>query len=184
MQLEPIRIVADWLADESTGYDVNTQLLYVELDGGDTRPNPVTVHDSTRHGWVARKRLSREGLNFALPAMAVLLASQLEMEGTPPTGQHRDGEIQIAIVWVEADEEHASGTAAGLYALRAARRSLYQLNLNDYAVSHRTRGNVYLKNLASMSEGEAGMKWNDAVVTAALVTTWTVRDQAPEPQTS
>lgn len=181
MQLEPIRIVADWLADGSTGYSVNELLDTVELDGEDERPNDVTVWDSTRHGWVSRKRLSREGSGVALPALAVMLGAELRAEGTPPTGTTRDGTVQIAIAYVEADEDHASGSAAALYTLRAVTRSLYQLNLNAYATSHRTRGNIYLKHLVELSEGDVSVQWNDAVVTAALITTWAVRDQAPAP---
>lgn len=183
MQLAAIRIVADWLADDSTGYSVNTLLDTVELDDGDDKPGPVTVCDSTRHGWVARKHLSREGSGVQIPALAVFMGGDLVANGTPQTPDLRDGDIPIAIGYIEADGEHASGTAAGLYTMRAVKRSLYQLNLNENAAS-RTRNNVYLINWKEDRESEIAAKWNEAVVTTAIVTVWRVRDQATKPPTS
>lgn len=178
MQLEAIRIVADWLGNPSSSTSVNYYLDTVELDAGDSRPENVTVYDATRHGWVARRRLSREGSNVDFPALAVV-APSTSGDGTVYDAVMRKGTIEVAVVYVDQDHESASGAAAGLYTMRAVRRSLNQLNLNANDSSRR-RNDIYLVNWLTFSEASAEMQFNDAVVVApTLVTTWTIRDDAP-----
>jgi hypothetical protein len=81
MELEVVRIVADWLANKTlAGAGVNPMLSSIPLDSGDTSPPPVAVFDATRDSWVARRMLPND-TSITLPAVAVFLLNAAQLDG-------------------------------------------------------------------------------------------------------
>jgi hypothetical protein len=174
MELNTVRIVADWLADAT--YGVAALLPTTPRDGGDPVPSLAGgIADSTRDGWVARQFVPREG-GPTRPALAVF-ARPTTLDGEVHTN-HRDGTIEIVIAYVGSESDTAAGNAAALYVRRTVLRSLAVLNSNAQAAS-RLRNNVAVFACDTLKLGALQDQWGDTLITDAVVATFTVRDLAP-----
>lgn len=174
MLLEPIRIVADWLADAT--YGVNALRLTVPVDAGDAQPGAVTIGDATRDGNVARGRLPD-------PATGVtnLIAVDLTGGGTFDGGvltTVRDGTVPVVIRIGTPNEVTEDGTRDGLYLARVVCQSLKVLAEASH-VADRTRNSVVLLDMPTLAMQPLFQPMEDQSVTAAVVATFKVRDLAP-----
>jgi hypothetical protein len=183
MELETVRANADWLNGVTTAqYSVNQLLAGVPRDGGDPVPPNVTVRDSTRHGWVARRTLPREGEALVFPVLAVMVLSDFELDGEILT-TYRDGNPQVLIAYLHREVDTEKAIAAGGYTLRAVQRSFAKFNHPDH-VGARTRNGIVLRVCTALREVPVGLLRQLAVdlpITAALVATYAVRDTQPYP---
>lgn len=176
MELEVIRMVAAALADATHG--VSAAIPGVPRDAGDAEPAAVTVYDATRHGWVTREEITLRGLNASLPALAVGLFRPAPVDGEIQT-VFRDGTFDVVVQYLAANDDSAAGSAAGLYTMRAALRTLAWFHHPDQAAL-RTRNGVQLRYCSAISHAPIYAVRGDVVVTAALLLTYAVRDTAPQ----
>lgn len=177
MQLEAIRLVADWLNGVTTGstaYSINAQLPGVPLYAGDTQPPTVTVYDSTRHPWVAR-RLAPEDNAVTTPAVVVMENAAPTVDGEIDQS-YRDGTFHIAVIYLIDVSDSAKGNRHALYTKRAIMRSLAQLHITDAA---RQANSIALYVCDGITLSQSLGKWGDSWLTSGLVADYTVRDLAP-----
>lgn len=187
MQLEPIRIVADWLNGVTTGssdYSINAQLPSVERDGGDAQPPAVHVYDETRDGWVARRDVPNDAA-IALPAIVVCYGQPMTIDGEihqNGTAAIRGGKAQIIVGYLLDKSDTALSVRNALYTKRAILRSLTQLHDETNAPTARLRNNVSLRICDDMTLTPPLARWGDsrdAWLATAAVLDYTVRDLAP-----
>lgn len=175
MELEVIRMVAAALAHDTIG--VNAKLPGVPRDVGDEQPSDVTIADSTRDGWVARRKVA-SGSNAVLPAIAVSVFRPAELDGEIGT-IIRDGTFDVLLEHVVRNSDTALATQDGLYRMRAAMRTLGEFHKPIYASTLRTRNGVLLLACTKLHEVSTWSEREDAVVTAALIVSYSVRDSQP-----
>lgn len=170
MIVESDRLVADWLADATTG--VNACLLALPLDGSDARPVPfASITDETRDGPTARGEFPT-----ARPALAVSIDVIQELDGTVVTVT-RDGHLKIRLrVAVDNPDTAAAMTAMGYY-LRAALRSLRKLFEVDESL--RVRNQIYLETCITLALQTYPPPAESGTVTGAILATLQLRDLAP-----
>lgn len=174
MLLEPIRIVADWLADAT--YGVNALRLTVPVDPGDSQPGAVTIADATRNGHVARGRLP-DAVGSATNLIAVDATGGVTFDGGVLTTV-RDGTVPIVVRIGTPNEATEDGTRDGLYLARVVFQSLKVLAEASHA-DDRTRNNVVLLDMPSLTMQPLFQPLEDQTVTAAVLATFKVRDLAP-----
>jgi hypothetical protein len=188
--LEPIRMVADWLAQGTNApggtlngpSSVNALLPSVPRDAGDPQPGSVTVYDATRDNWVARLMLGYEGSGITNPALAVFIATDVTADGEVLTTV-RDGQVDIACMYVTQAQSSASAAAAGLYTARAVLRSLKQFSgqLNNGAQYDTVcrRNAIALRGCASLRLIHPDVVKGGVVVHCGVIATYHIRDEAP-----
>lgn len=179
MILEPIRVVADWLASGDTGAaSVNTLLPLVGRDGGDPAPPSIAdVCDETRDAWVARGRLPKPTPTLPLLAVSLVEASELDPE---MMGSYRRGTVTLSVRYFANKSDAVTGTRDAHYTMRAVRRSVRRLmNESAAAVTARTRGTIYVESCTQMTEAPVWDAQDDAISTGALTLRLTIRDQEP-----
>lgn len=174
MELEVIRMVAAALADATHG--VSAAIPGVPRDVGDAEPPAVTVYDATRHGWVTREEIILRGLNASLPALAVGLYRPAPI--TEIQTVFRDGTFDVLVQYLTTNDDAAAASAAGLYTMRAALRTLAWFHHPDQAAM-RTRNGVTIRYCSGTSHVPLSAVRGDVLVTAALGLTYAVRDTAP-----
>lgn len=174
MLLEPVRIVADWLADAS--YGVNALATVVEVDAGDPQPGSVVIGDETRDGRVARGEMPAP-TSSATNLIAVTSGSGTRYDGGVLT-TIRDGQMPMVIRIGSSNVDTEDGTRDGLYLARCVFQSLKILCQSDHA-DDRTRNNIHIKDAADLSIQGVFQTIEDATVTAAIQVTWNVRDLTP-----
>jgi hypothetical protein len=174
MELEIVRSVADALAHPVIG--VNAKLPGVPRDVTDAVPPDVSIADSTRNGWVARRTVQR-GTAAELPALAVSIARPAKLDGNIKT-TFRAGEFDVLVEYVARKALSELALQQGLYTLRAALRTFGEFHRNEN-VAMRQRNGVHLIVCTSILQAPTWAEWDDAVVTAALVCTYTARDIQP-----
>lgn len=177
MELEVIRMVAAALADATHG--VSAALPGVPRDAGDAQPAAVTIYDSTRHGWVTREEITLRGLNATLPAVTVGVYKPATVDPEIQT-VFRDGSFDVVLQYLTTNDDSAAASAAGLYTMRAAMRSLAWFHHPDQAATMRARNGVLIKYCSAMSPAPIAAVRGDVAVTAALLLTYAVRDTAPQ----
>lgn len=174
MFLEPVRIVADWLADATNG--VNALLARVPRDAGDPVPPAVTIYDETRHGWVTRATVPRfDGSGIALPGLMVLAHQQTELQPEDPTDADRWLRPQLLIRYVDREVASEQGAAAASYTYRAVVGALDRLADNAHAAA-RTRNGIELAGRLQCHYVAQSSPLGDAVVTGALLVQYDARD--------
>jgi hypothetical protein len=174
MELETVRIVADWLKDPVNG--VAALLPTTPRDVGDALPVLTGgIADSTRDGWVARKAVPHEG-GPTLPALAVF-ANPITLDGEVHTS-HRDGQIDVVIAYVSMDSDSSAANAAALYVRRTVLRSLAILNANAHA-DDRRRNSIAVFACDALKLGSLRDQWGDVFISDAIVATFHVRDLTP-----
>lgn len=174
MLLEPVRIVADWLADAS--YGVNALRLTVEVDAGDAQPGAVVIGDETRDGNVARGRLP-DATTSASNLIAVTSGSGVQFEGGVLTTV-RDGTLPLIVRIGTPNVATEDGTRDGLYLARVVFQSLKVLMQADHA-DDRTRNSVHIKDLSDLTMQGVFQEMQDQTVTCAVSMTCRVRDLTP-----
>lgn len=175
MELEVIRMVRSALEDDTIG--VNAKLPGVPRDDGDEEPPPFTFADSTRDGWVARRVVAR-GTAAELPAIAVSILQPSSIIGQMKT-VFIDGSYDVLIEHVAREAESDLALRNGLYGMRAVLRTLAEFNKPE-RVAMRQRNGIYLRVCTKMSQAPVFTALGElAVVTAALVASYDVRDTQP-----
>lgn len=186
MLLEPIRMVADWLKFGTNGaagtadgpQSVNALLAGVPRDAGDAPPAAVTHYDASRHDWVARLTAGYEGAGITFPALAVFVAGEITADGEILTS-YRDGQVDVAIMYVTQAQTNAPAAAAGLYTSRAVQRSLKQFHDPARYDAFRVRNAVALRSCASLRLIHPDVVKGGIVLHAGVIATYHVRDEAP-----
>ena len=174
MLVEPVRIVADWLADPS--YGVNALRLTVAVDAGDAQPGEVVIGDETRSGRVARGELPMP-TSTATNLIAVTSGPGVTFEGGVLTTV-RDGSVPMVIRIGTSDVATEDGTRDGLYLARVVFQSLKILAESGHA-DDRTRNGIHLTEPSDLVIQSLFQPLEDAHVTCAVQVTWRVRDLTP-----
>lgn len=175
MEIEVIRMVADALADATIG--VNAKLPGVPRDGGDAVPPNVVIADATRDNWVARRAVALGDLNIVLPAIAVSIFRPAEVDGEIETTD-RQGVFDVLLEYIVRKSNTKLATQHGAYTMRTVLCVLDWFNKNENAAL-RTRNNVALTVCTRRFIQPLWAEREDAVVTAAIVATYQVRDLTP-----
>ena len=174
MLLEPVRIVADWLADAS--YGVNALRLLVAVDAGDAQPGEVVIGDETRSGRVARGELPKPTAT-ASNLIAVTSGAGARFEGGVLT-TIRDGSVPLLIKIGAPNVDTEDGTADGLYLARVVFQSLKVLAEAGHS-DDRTRNSIHIKDFTDLSIQGLFQPIEDSTVTAVVAVTCNVRDLTP-----
>lgn len=184
MELEVVRIVADWLNGVTTNrYSVNALLPSTPRDAGDAQPPDVAVYDATRDEWVARKIVPNDDA-VTLPALAVFLADTPQLDGEVET-VIRDGKCSVGIAYFLDQSDLAESMRNALYTKRTILRSLKQLHENANATTVRLRNNVQLRLceqlrlVPTVGHWGGGNDSGDSWLATAILADYTVRDLAP-----
>lgn len=181
MLLEPLRIVADWIANPVHG--TNAELRLLPRDVADVALVPfVTVYDASRHAWVSRAEITAETPGMKLPALAVLAQDDVTMDGEIGS-VFRDGRVNLAIAYLTDEPESAEAMGNALYTLRATARSLAGLLANG-AEASRERNQIVLRACSTMRLGLLHQARGAVTMIAALVLAVDLRDLAPLHSTS
>ncbi len=176
MMVEVIRLVADALADASTG--VNAQIATLPLRSGESAPTLIaSIVDETRTGWVARGEFPRDSLASG-PVLAVYQAGDVSMDGER-TATHRDVVLDIGVRLIAPAELSESGTTQLLDTLRAVQRALRVMLSDAQQIALRTENSVQIQVAEVWRQTPIVAVEDDAIVTASLLATLNVRDQAP-----
>ena len=174
MLLEPVRIIADWLADAS--YGVNALRLLVDVDAGDAQPGEVVIGDETRSGRVARGELPKP-TSTASNLIAVTSGPGVNFEGGVLTTIRR-GTVPIVIRIGTPNVATEDGTRDGLYLARVVFESLKVLMESGHA-DDRTRNNLHIEEMLDLQMQGLFQPIEDATVTCAVSVTCRVRDLTP-----
>lgn len=174
MLLEPVRIIADWLADATYGVDALATL--VEVDAGDAQPGATVIGDETRSGRVARGELPKP-TSSASNLIAVTSGTGVRFDGGVLT-TIRDGQVPITIKIGTPNAASDEGTRDGLYLARAVFQSLKILAQADHS-DDRTRNNIHIKDASDFSITGVFQAIEDSTVTCVVQVTYNVRDLTP-----
>ncbi len=174
--VEVIRLVADALADPTTG--VNAQIAAMDLRAGDTRPAPIAaIVDETRTGWVSREKLPRELLSTG-PILSVLQVGDAVMDGER-VAVFREILVEVGIRLAAPADLSEDGTTQLLDTFRAVHRALREMLRDANADSLRRSNEVEILTTEAWRQSPLVAVLDDAVVTGTLIVTFTVRDNAP-----
>lgn len=176
MMLEAIRCLVAGLTDATIG--VNTMLAAATLESGDARPADVTVYDSVRHGWVARRSYHHETDAATLPALVVLVPDSASTAAQVMTVV-RDGELPVFVGYIRRTEDAAAGNVAAMITQRCVKRTLRRFFANENAAMRARNGIVVGAVLGDLEEFDTETKFGEAVVTAGLQLTLHVRETSP-----
>ncbi len=174
MILETVRIIADWLTDETHG--VNAVRLTVPKDTGVSDFPAVTVLDSTRNGAVARGGVPNLSAN-QFPALLVTPADQSIDSQSPAAGLlPSDSSVTVLIRYVTSTLDTAKAERDASQTLRAVSRSLRLLFTTANSETARTRASVQIveprdQRLTTLYESN-----DDTVVTGGVLVTYRARD--------
>jgi hypothetical protein len=147
MFLEPIRMIADWLAIAS--YGVNALLPSVPRDVGDLQPADIAhVYDESRTGWLARSDDVPQEICADGPVLAVSVLDDATMQSNPQLAiQHwTNTGLPIVVRYLGKNVDSAKGYCDASYSLRAAKSSLLLLALHENLAS-RERNKVRIARL-------------------------------------
>lgn len=175
MELDVVRMVAAALMHPTWG--VNVALPAVPRDVGDDAPPAVTVYDSTRHGWIARREISLKSIDAQLPALAVAIYKPAPIDGEIQT-VFRDGTFDVLIEYFARADQSELASQQGLYTMRAVLRTLAEFHRPANADA-RVRNGVVLRVCSQIGQAPVYAERADVVVTAALLATYRVRDTSP-----
>lgn len=171
MQLELIRCVVAGATDLTIG--INTRIAALTLEVGDTLPPNVDVYDCVRHGWVARKTFALEGLNIALPVIAIFVGT-LELDPEVET-YVRDGHIPVTFAYLDERSDTEVGLYNALQTNRAIGRflRLFSHNSNE---TMRTRNGIIVQAITELSQDQVAAEKGDVFIGAATTATFLVRE--------
>jgi hypothetical protein len=174
MELEAIRILADWLADATRG--VNALLPAVPRDIGDAQPALVTIVDETRTDWVARRDVPSDVID-AGSVIAISIADLGDFQPVIPS-VYRNAHIPVLFRYLCKNAKTADGVRDGLYTKRAIARSLKLLMDNDSA-AERYRNAIRLEGLTDWKVIPAAAFDGTAPIATGFFVTCFMTDDAP-----
>lgn len=177
MELETIRCVVAGLNDGTIG--ANAMIDGLTLEGGDTRPTHVTVYDSVRHGWVARRDFSLTNLNVTLPALAVFVGQPVQILNPEVETVVRNGHVSITIAHLELKSATETGIYSALQVNRALLRFCKLFSGNSNAATFRTRNGIILQAITNIAPQSIAAVKDDAFIGAATEIEFLVRETSP-----
>lgn len=136
MFVDPVRMVADWLASPTSG--VNAMLAALDLDGADPVPPTVTVYDATNNLEVAFGRIPA-----TRPCVTVSMYRVSDIDPRPVQGDARDFKPELLVRFGDTDDQTEIGVRNRSYTLRAILQSLDRFH-RDENVAARQRNQVQL----------------------------------------
>lgn len=174
MQLEAQRIVADWLADATSG--VNAKLDVLSYDGTDTQPADlatiVAACDDTNAAF---------GRFDGLTLPAVIVAPRDIEHKDPEIPQPNsgvDGVVTLLIRYAERTADGAKALRNGAYVTKAILASLRELHKNENAAS-RTRNDIQLWSCEGLREPGLYEETDDTWLISAVEVRYHARDLYP-----
>lgn len=172
MQLEAQRLVAEWLADATTG--VNAKLDLLTYDGSDTQPADIaTITAAADSEDAAFGRFD----GMTLPAIIV----------APKDTEHRDfdwtqpntgvwGSVTLLVRYAERNVSGRAALRNGAYVTRAIIAALREAHVGDPA--NRQKNNVYLAACESLREPGLYEETEDAWLISAVEVRYQTEDIA------
>jgi hypothetical protein len=175
MELETIRCLVDGLNDPTIG--INAMIDALGLESGDVTPPHVTVYDSARHGWLARRAFALANLDVTMPALAVMVQS---IDVSTPEIETVVREAYITITVADLDENSATQTAnySALQRRRALLRFLSRFSANGN-LAMRTRNGVIVRCITEIKPESVAAVKDDVFIGATTDVTFLVRETAP-----
>lgn len=140
MIVEGVRLIADWLADQT--YGVAAQLAAMTFDGSDQAPEVPAITDETRNDAVAEGRTADAANGPALGVVALPLEDASNTVAQPA----RDLTLRVAVMYASKEPNTADARRDSYYVLRAVLLSLRALALQSDSAA-RTRGAIALVGL-------------------------------------
>lgn len=175
MELETIRCVVSGLTDGTIG--VNAMIDGLTLEGGDARPDHVTVYDSVRHGWVARKTFALTNMNATLPGVAVFVTN-VEVLTPEIETVVRDAHITVALAHLAEKSATEVGNYNALQTIRAILRFLRAFSANGNATM-RTRNGIIVERIDEIVPQSVAAIKDDVFIGASVEVTFYVRETSP-----
>lgn len=176
MQTEVVRLIADALADPTTG--VNAYLASVPRDAGDPVPPVVTVLDETRNAKAARQQDAGKDEPYTGPELVVALTDPASV-APAYTNETEAASLTVVIRYKARNAASAEAVRDAYYTMRTVRRSLAALRLAALGGPLRVRNGVQLVELMDVQHFPSMADVDEQVVTACVVTAQ-VRDHSPE----
>lgn len=171
--IEPVRIVADWLEAATNG--VNARLASVPRDGGDAQPPDVAIYDETRDDRIGRGRVA--DTEDTLPAVYVTLRSGTIL---PESQVMDDGffSADLLIRYATRQTDASRAKQEAFYTLRAAAWSIRRLQRSDVSLAARTRNQVVLTRILTVTYEPTLEEVSDALLVGTLIIPCEWRDFA------
>lgn len=173
MEVEGIRLIADWLKDATNG--VNALRAGVPRYAGHAEPPAVTVYDEIDRTEVARGPHVTQDTGLSLPALLVYEFPQgivADVEGQVQTLE-QDATMEVAIAYVARVSDTALLRRNAGYTLRAVRRSLVRANR---AVTMPNANGIELVQVQRVRRARLAGDPTSAEAWMALVATLELRD--------
>jgi hypothetical protein len=181
---EPVRIVADWLNNVTTGATSVTEILALSdfpKDSADSLPSNPTHYDSTRNGFAARGVFPRDG-SVTYPCVVVgfmgLRYDVFRKEHTADA-KLQQGEATVTVTVAQRLQDSDEGVEDVGYLVRAVKGSLDLLHAPD-KLAERTRNGVSLLHLTSMTMGNVRAEDDDKLIGIQFVLTYATHETTPD----
>lgn len=178
--IDAVQCLAAWLADATWG--VNALLANAGYPlGGDPAPATVTVVNEIDHPWVSRREITADLLPDA-PYLAVYQSGPATFEPRVQRAKDTTGVVAgtavLAIVYIATTSASATAARDSKNIFRAVRGSLWLLQ-DPANGAARNRNGARLETLTALELQALHEERGDAVLTAALLATYTTRESAP-----
>lgn len=192
MSLEAVRIVANGIAANLAAFN---ELLGIVPRDGDDAPAAITaVYDRTRHGWVARNEIARQGTDGVVAPFLVVTVPEPDAFDPParltPAGAFRlEGRASVSVQYVASRARTELAATEASYTLRALRGWLYAFARAPAPQASRTLNGVTLVQLLTMRQVDLfdprvdqrgdDRQHVDTVVMGGLLMSWMTHEVAP-----
>ena len=171
--MEPIAIVADWLANAT--YGVNAMIPLIPDDDSEGVPADITVGDETRDGWVARRLIPKDKENALMVVQSGEATSDgtatRRQDGTPELG----GTVDVLVLYVVRKSDSDKAALWTKTILRAVKMSLVLLNQAQNGPS-RQRTGVHLVNCSGFRQMAMQEEQGESLATGGIIASYTTRE--------
>lgn len=178
--IEAVQALAAWLADATWG--VNALLANPGfLLGSDPAPASVTIVNEIDDPWVSRREITADLLTDA-PYLAVYQSGPATFDPHVQRMTNNVGEAPgsavLALVYIGKNSASDIAARDTKHIMRAARGALWLLQ-DPANGAARNRNGARLETLTALELQALHEERGDAVLTAALLATYTTRESAP-----
>lgn len=182
MQLEIVRIVADWLRDPVNGVNALLPGIPLVADDAATPPPPVLIEDETRQPDPATRRVNQDEADqeapYDKPILSVLVSDPGQSDDDQPSsGADRDARATLLVWYLTPEKDEATAMRHASYTLRAALQSLRRLHQVDPA--NRTLNHVTLWYCTGIQTVRVKAEREDSIATSGLMARYVIRDTQP-----
>ena len=176
---EPVRIVADWLNDTTSGaVGVNDVLAVsdfpLDTSPADALPANPTYYDSTRHAFAARGLWPAEGQGVTYPCVVTRFGGidyPLEAQQSTTGAVEQPGVCTVVVIIAQRLANSNEGVEDVGYLVRAVCNSLAVLNLAANRTK-RTRNGFTLQDCTSVRVQPMPIEHEDNVIAVGIALTY------------